>query len=1114
MAVHGRDSLVRLLKRFLASTINPAQTPSGSSKDKEAFDNVKQIIALALIADTGSIYNVLKIAADEYRVSLESYIADIDNLLSVEGLLGVGSNTAESIDVAKLRKAGDQLSNLSKGSQKSLGQATSSTLSTFLRDEMVQLSLLGSTKRSLINIREFEKKISNAWSDIVSKKKDLYKVVSNFSKDDLITGALENAVSVMQQDINIAAELLAFGTSEDFADISRAVELLTAGTKEFLDFIFNGEDPLGTTIVDPSTGFTPFKPEVIQGTGDLLPPSYIAKGDSHRPFLDHLIGSTGGYAENLPTIDKKGVVQTRDETFDLSSVVDSTTNSGTIYFIVDGNTTESVSITTAELLDVSNWADPYAVTKNELYSFLINKYSFVWTALSLMISGNGLAFITQSSNKNESTLEVGPDSYLPFLEALGISEGAFSRGASISKKFKDTNITTTSSSWNDSPVSLRTDGNEEYHLITQSDAAIQSVTSVTEDDLFIEISPGVDEATTNAPYAITVKRPGTYVQPAKRTLGTLSQVPVRKPPSATSYLGEELSGGFIVHEGKTGKIQSTVLTIPNYDESLSSLKGSTWNGYGTHGYWKPVIKSRGKFKHARVTGTGTPAPLKAAGGSNNYVRPGLNRFGNSSHGGNFYGNGVLGDKSDITIYNALIDFLVPSPPVDAGDNEAYNIYFRDSSHSSSAPVTGVGFGPQVYDFKLGDYFRIASYDAGADGTGSLGAGSNYTSGSVGSNILNNGHRIQQIRNWYPTHTFSSLKFLPAADLPLGINANAVNLMDTAYDLDPSLGLEIDGINIEIIHAHKFIDTSADFTSDGIAPGDIIILHETDLGPSYISSSRYIPNDSSVSSATGLATEESKQKFDTSWIKAFEVAYVHNKTTLFLNTGWVEGGTLLTYNKNLFISPFTTNSGYLDLPQPAFTLDSQYPYNNVTDGYNCWYQVLRRGSVDYSDDTVFEDDAILDKNFVDEINQIMNENINLNNKKLIFLGGADNKINFSQLVTKKIIFEKPIATTEGYITDVNACEERIKSLRNIIISLPIDHLLKKIDLENKIKQYWSLKPLVEQGSVIGKFESELDKNRLKHSNTYNKLRYKWQKLRRRQLKTFFAIKLNKVLYKDC
>jgi len=122
-----------------------------------------------------------------------------------------------------------------------------------------------------------------------------------------------------------------------------------------------------------------------------------------------------------------------------------------------------------------------------------------------------------------------------------------------------------------------------------------------------------------------------------------------------------------------------------------------------------------------------------------------------------------------------------------------------------------------------------------------------------------------------------------------------------------------------------------------------------------------------------------------------------------------------------------------------------------------------------DSIVFEDDAILDKNFVDEINQIMNENINLNNKKLIFLGGADNKINFSQLVTKKIIFENPIATTEGYITDVNACEERIKSLRNIIISLPIDHLLKKIDLENKIKQYWSLKPLVEQGSVIGKFE---------------------------------------------
>jgi len=165
---------------------------------------------------------------------------------------------------------------------------------------------------------------------------------------------------------------------------------------------------------------------------------------------------------------------------------------------------------------------------------------------------------------------------------------------------------------------------------------------------------------------------------------------------------------------------------------------------------------------------------------------------------------------------------------------------------------------------------------------------------------------------------------------------------------------------------------------------------------------------------------------------------------------------------------------------------------------------------YKNILVLEDDAILKKNFAHETNKILNEISKFNKGKLVFLGGADTKTPFSKLLTDKSIFENPIATTEGYITDIDACKTRIKSLKNALISLPADHLLKKIDSENKIKQYWSFRPLVEQGSVIGIFESELDKNRMKHSVLYNKLRYKWQKLRRRQLKTFLAILIYKFI----
>jgi len=153
--------------------------------------------------------------------------------------------------------------------------------------------------------------------------------------------------------------------------------------------------------------------------------------------------------------------------------------------------------------------------------------------------------------------------------------------------------------------------------------------------------------------------------------------------------------------------------------------------------------------------------------------------------------------------------------------------------------------------------------------------------------------------------------------------------------------------------------------------------------------------------------------------------------------------------------------------------------------------------------VFEDDVILSKDFVNEINKIMDERINYQKGKLIYLGGSDTKVKLRELITGNKIFEKDIATTEAYITDFEACNLRIEALKDRVISLPADHLIKKIDLEKKIKHYWSFNALVQQGSVIGAFRSELDKNRRKHSQTYNILRYRWQKLRRRELKTLLA-----------
>jgi len=155
--------------------------------------------------------------------------------------------------------------------------------------------------------------------------------------------------------------------------------------------------------------------------------------------------------------------------------------------------------------------------------------------------------------------------------------------------------------------------------------------------------------------------------------------------------------------------------------------------------------------------------------------------------------------------------------------------------------------------------------------------------------------------------------------------------------------------------------------------------------------------------------------------------------------------------------------------------------------------------------VFEDDAILTKNFVSDLVPIINDVEKIKSGYLVFLGGADTKVPFNKIKTNKDIFEHPIATTEGYLTDLMACKKRvhyIESMKNKI-RLPNDHLIKHLDKKLNITNFWSRKPLVEQGSVTGIFKTSLDRNRGKHSLLYNKIRYKFMKLKRRKLPDFFV-----------
>ncbi|HUJ87104.1 MAG TPA: glycosyltransferase family 25 protein [Burkholderiales bacterium] len=149
--------------------------------------------------------------------------------------------------------------------------------------------------------------------------------------------------------------------------------------------------------------------------------------------------------------------------------------------------------------------------------------------------------------------------------------------------------------------------------------------------------------------------------------------------------------------------------------------------------------------------------------------------------------------------------------------------------------------------------------------------------------------------------------------------------------------------------------------------------------------------------------------------------------------------------------------------------------------------------------VFEDDAVLARDFVPRFDAAMRAAERLAPGWLVFLGGADTKVPDSYFLARGPLVALPIATAEGYVTDLEAARRRLAWLAENEIALPADHLIKHADAALGVAQYWLRPPIVEQGSVLGMFDSLLDAHRRKHSRAFNILRNRWNKFQRHRLR---------------
>jgi O-antigen ligase/GR25 family glycosyltransferase involved in LPS biosynthesis len=164
----------------------------------------------------------------------------------------------------------------------------------------------------------------------------------------------------------------------------------------------------------------------------------------------------------------------------------------------------------------------------------------------------------------------------------------------------------------------------------------------------------------------------------------------------------------------------------------------------------------------------------------------------------------------------------------------------------------------------------------------------------------------------------------------------------------------------------------------------------------------------------------------------------------------------------------------------------------------WKRCVARG---YRRILVFEDDAMLASDFTQVFGAAMQAADVIEQPYMIYLGCGDNKYVSSSQSSGSVLVKTNLAlpATDAIVVDQRAARLRLEYAGRQKITRPADWLMREADAAMGIAQYWLAEPIVEQGSMTGRFTSVLDRKRLGRSRAWIALRFRWDRWRRRTLK---------------
>jgi glycosyl transferase family 25 len=140
--------------------------------------------------------------------------------------------------------------------------------------------------------------------------------------------------------------------------------------------------------------------------------------------------------------------------------------------------------------------------------------------------------------------------------------------------------------------------------------------------------------------------------------------------------------------------------------------------------------------------------------------------------------------------------------------------------------------------------------------------------------------------------------------------------------------------------------------------------------------------------------------------------------------------------------------------------------------------------------VLEDDAVLGRDFMSGFERAMSESERLDGPWMIYLGRGDNRYVGAGKGDSALVPGGVLPATDALVFNREAAQRRLAWLDANRITRPADWLLREMDSAIAVPHYWLREPIVEQGSMMGMFDSVLDEKRESRSRLRVQLRYRW------------------------